>query len=118
MKLVIIESPYAGDIPRNLCYAKRAVHDCLLRGESPIVSHLLFTQPGVLCDDKPEERKLGIDAGHAWYKAAEKCVVYINFGISPGMDEGMNIADQFQVPIEYRTLPQEELLLCLSTEIL
>jgi hypothetical protein len=38
----------------------------LLRGESPIASHLLYTQPGILKDDVPEERPLGIEAGLAW----------------------------------------------------
>lgn len=85
MKLVIIESPFAGEVEANIAYAKRAVHDCLLRGEAPIASHLLFTQPGILDDDKPEERKLGIEAGLAWYLAADKIVFYTDRGWSRGM---------------------------------
>ena len=53
MERVIIESPFAGDVDRNLRYARAAMRDCLLRGESPYASHLLYTQPGVLNDDIP-----------------------------------------------------------------
>ena len=56
MSLVIIESPYAGDIKANIAYARRAVRDSLERGEFPIASHLLYTQPGILNDDIPSER--------------------------------------------------------------
>jgi hypothetical protein len=48
MKLVIIESPYAGDVEPNVAYAKAAVLDCLSRGEAPYASHLFFTQDGIL----------------------------------------------------------------------
>ena len=42
MKRVIIESPYSGDIPRNLLYARLCVFDCLQRGEAPYASHLFI----------------------------------------------------------------------------
>ena len=71
MRLVILESPYAGDIERNVAYARECIRDCLLRGESPIASHLLFTQPGILRDDVPAERHLGIAAGLVWAEQAE-----------------------------------------------
>lgn len=64
--LVIVESPYAGDVDANVTYARRALRDCLERGEAPIASHLLYTQPGVLDDTVPEQRALGIAAGLAW----------------------------------------------------
>ena len=34
---VIIESPYAGDVEKNLRYLRAAMHDCLMRGEAPFV---------------------------------------------------------------------------------
>jgi len=40
MKLVVIESPYAGDIEANVKYARECMSDCLKRGEAPIASHL------------------------------------------------------------------------------
>lgn len=104
MRLVILESPYAGDIEANVAYAKRAIADCLKRGEAPIASHLLFTQPGILEDSNPEERKLGIAAGHAWIAAADKMVVYVDKGISKGMIQGILEAQKQATPIEYRSL--------------
>ena len=47
MVRVILESPYAGDIERNVKYARMAVRDSLSRGEAPIASHLLYTQEGI-----------------------------------------------------------------------
>lgn len=71
---VIVESPYAGDIDRNVRYVRACMRDCLLllRGESPFASHALYTQEGVLRDDVPEERMHGISAGFAWREAADK----------------------------------------------
>lgn len=101
---VILESPYAGDIERNVAFARACMRDCLIRGEAPFVSHLLYTQPGVLADDIPEERTLGIDAGLFWGEAAEKTVVYTDLGITPGMVLGIKRAEESGRPIEYRTL--------------
>ena len=39
MRLVVVESPYAGDVEANLAYLRRAMRDCLLRGEAPFASH-------------------------------------------------------------------------------
>lgn len=83
MKLVILESPYAGNVARNVEYAKRCALDCLNRGESPMVSHLLYTQ--MLDDTKPAERKLGIAAGLAWRGVADYSVFYVDYGWTPGM---------------------------------
>lgn len=83
MQLVIIESPYAGDIERNVRYARACVLDALRRGESPIASHLLLTQ--VLDDSKPDERLLGIEAGLAWTQRCDKQVFCVDLGISKGM---------------------------------
>lgn len=104
MRLVVLESPYAGDIEASVAYAKRAVHDCLKRGESPIASHLLFTQPGILDDADPKERKLGISAGHAWTERVDCVVVYLDRGMSSGMLAGLRKAFQVGTPVEVRFL--------------
>lgn len=104
MPLVIIESPFAGEVEANIAYAKRAVHDCLMRGEAPIASHLLFTQPGVLDDDVPGERDLGIEAGLSWYRVADRCVVYLDKGVSNGMRLGMERARALGIHIELRSI--------------
>jgi len=104
MRLVILESPYAGDIDRNTMYARACLRDSLLRGEAPIASHLLYTQTGVLRDDIPDERQRGIDAGLAWKAFADATVVYTDYGITPGMEYGIAVAKKAGVPIEYRII--------------
>ncbi|NIH74393.1 hypothetical protein FHV99_001600 [Ochrobactrum sp. P20RRXII] len=100
--LVIIESPYSGAVTRNTEYARACLLDSLRRGEAPIASHLLHTR--VLDDMRPDERELGIEAGLAWYRVAEKCVVYEDFGMSRGMAEGTARARSYGVQVEYRRL--------------
>lgn len=101
---VILESPYAGDIERNINYARACVRDSLSRGEAPIASHLLYTQDGILRDDVPEERQWGIDAGLAWKEVAMKHVFYIDYGYSKGMEYAKTYATQNNIPIEERTI--------------
>lgn len=88
-----------------LKYARAAMRDCLQRGEAPYASHLLYTQPGVLDDDKPDERALGIEAGLQWGAVAYKTVVYTDLGISEGMRQGIDRAKCDNRDVEYRTLP-------------
>jgi hypothetical protein len=101
---VILESPYAGDIEANVEYARCCVRDSLARGEAPIASHLLYTQPRVLRDEVPEERQWGIDAGLSWAAVADATVVYIDRGISKGMEYGIAAAKNAGLPIEIRTI--------------
>ena len=103
-KLVVVESPYAGDIEQNVKYARRAVRDCLERGEAPITSHLLFTQEGILRDAVPEERELGIRAGLAWVHRADKMVVYVDYGISSGMHDAIEYAEAHHIAYEFRSI--------------
>lgn len=104
MRRVIIESPYAGDIDRNIKYLRACLRDCILRGEAPFASHGLFTQPGVLRDEDPEERRLGIACGFAWRTAADATVVYTDLGTSNGMRLGITNAEVLKHPVEYRKL--------------
>ena len=105
MKLVVIESPFAGNVERNLAYLRAAMRDCLLRGEAPFASHALYTQPGVLDDGKPDERALGIEAGLLWGEWADATVVYADLGVSPGMAVGIERARKELRRVEFRSLP-------------
>lgn len=89
----------------SVMYARAAMRDCLQRGEAPYASHLLYTQDGVLDDDIPDERALGIEAGLQWGAAASKTVVYTDLGISDGMQQGIERAKAQGRMIEYRSLP-------------
>jgi hypothetical protein len=104
MLRVIVESPYAGDINRNIIYARMCVRDCLRRNEAPIASHLLYTQIGILNDNVPAERTLGIEAGLAWADLADKHVFYIDYGFSKGMLIALRRAEQKGTPIEQRKI--------------
>jgi hypothetical protein len=108
MKLVILESPYRGakheDRSANVEYARRCVRHSLGQGEAPIASHLLYTQPGILLDNHPEEREWGIGAGLAWLPFAEAVVVYQDRGISQGMHRGIVAALKANVRVEYRRI--------------
>lgn len=107
MRLVIIESPYAGDIEANVAYARAAMRDSLNRGEAPIASHLLYTQPGILRDEIPEERQLGIDAGLAWRRVAEMAAFYVDREWSGGMIAARKLYREEGFPFEVRTLAGE-----------
>ncbi len=107
-RLVIIESPYAGDVEANVEYARACVRDSLERGEAPIASHLLYTQPGVLNDDVPSERRQGIDAGLAWRRVADASVVYTDRGVSSGMTYGIRAAKEAGRLVEYRSLKDKK----------
>lgn len=105
MKCVILESPFTGkDKDRNLTYARCAMKDCLNRGEAPLASHLLYTQPYLLDDNVKEERAKGISAGFAWGKYADCVVVYTDLGISGGMVAAIEIYKEIGLPIIHRTL--------------
>lgn len=108
MKLVILESPYAGEVLKNIQYARRCVQDSLFRGEAPIASHLLYTQDGILDDEIPSDRQLGIDAGLAWKTVAEATVVYADLGITKGMQYGIDQARKQGLEVEIRYIFKKE----------
>ena len=100
--LVIIESPYMGDVQRNIAYAQQCMGDSLKRGEAPFASHLLNTQ--ILDDTIPQQRMMGMQRAFEWYRCADLMAVYTDKGISSGMQKGMEIAEEFGIKIEYRRL--------------
>lgn len=101
-RLVVIESPYAGDVDRNTRYLRACMRDSLARGEAPFASHMLYT--GVLDDQAQDERDLGIACGLAWGRWASASIVYEDFGISGGMKIGIERATSEGRVVEYRRL--------------
>jgi len=107
MRAAIIESPYAaapypwGDdvvygafnkelwdevsIRRHVQYARELMRWALYNGLTPYASHLLYTQPGVLRDDVPAEREMGILAAKRWHELADVAVVGLDYHVSSGM---------------------------------
>ncbi len=112
-KFVDVETPYMGkdeeQVRKNLLYARACVRDCLIRGEVPFASHLFYTQPGILDDNVPIERELGINAGKDLIESLPGIVtvVYQDLGISKGMQYGIERATSNNRTIEYRTLEKD-----------
>lgn len=106
MRKVILESPYAGEVRRNVRYARAALKDSLQRGEAPIASHLLYTQRGILNDADVAQRRLGMQAGLAWAEVCDAAVFYADYGFSAGMLDAMFHYGQIGKAIEVRYLNQ------------
>lgn len=105
MKLVIIESPYAGDVEANVAYARKAMADSIrYHGEAPIASHLLYTQPGILDDALVHERVLGIAAGLAWRAVAQEAIFYVDRGWSNGMLGAKELYEREGFPFSIRSI--------------
>ena len=98
-RLVVIESPYRGEVERNKAYLKLCFLDSIMRGEAPTASHKLYTD--VLDDDDPNERKLGIDLGFAWVRAADLVAFYTDFGMSGGMSECLRLIKNATFRVKY-----------------
>lgn len=98
MTPILIESPFAGDIPRNALYAARLCLYALEKGFAPFASHLLYTQ--FLDDSDPLQRDLGINAGLAFRKVAGRALFGVDYGWSPGMEQARALYDAEGVPYE------------------
>lgn len=103
-RLVIIESPYAGDIEANIEYAKRACLDSWTRGETPFASHLFC--PQFLDDADEAERQGGIDIGYRWGLHAHLIAFYVDRGWSPGMEAALQHYSGTGVEMEIRWIGQ------------
>lgn len=103
--IVVIESPFAGDIERNTRYLRACIRHSLLLGEAPFASHGFYTLPGVLDDANPEERKIGMESGLAFYEIpGVVCVVYKDLGYSNGMLSGVEYARKRGVHVVERSI--------------
>lgn len=102
MKLVVIESPYSGDLQTNMQYLYRCMLHSIRRLESPFASHSIY--PQFLDDTIPEERRLGIECGFAWLKKADLQAFYTDLGWSPGMIEAYKAGRAMNKAFEIRAL--------------
>lgn len=95
MKTVCIESPLAGDLDKNIAYARACLRYCLEQGVSPYASHLLL--PQVYNDLSPEQREAGIQAGIAMGNQCDERWVFMDLGVSCGMGRAIDQADLKQM---------------------
>jgi len=101
-KLVIIESPYAGNVSRNMEYLGDCVRDSIFRLEAPYASHGFYTQ--WLDDTVAADRKTGIECGYAWLSAADLVAFYYDLGVSGGMRAALEYCARNGYRIEFRSL--------------
>lgn len=97
MKLIFIASPYAGDIERNIEYAKQACRHVLDKGNAFFCPHLLY--PQILDDNNPEERKLGIRLGKEVLAKCDELWAFSNH-ISSGMFKEIEYARERGIPVK------------------
>lgn len=100
---VIIESPFAGDVPRHVTYADCLMLDAMQRGEAPFLGHLLY--PRVLDDSSEVDRRDGIEAHMSYIAGSEYMVVGMDLG-SPtsGMLKAIELARELHISILMRYL--------------
>lgn len=104
-RLVYIASPYAGDIPSNVEFAKAACRFAVSQGATPLAVHLLY--PQILDDRIPDERTAGIQMGLHVLKACDELWVCGDF-ISHGMQAELDAAKEWGIPV--KQIRAEELL--------
>lgn len=118
MPIVVLESPYSGAIQRNVAYAQRAMNDARLRGEIPILTHLLWTQHAqavshFVSDSDQELEVLGRDTSlqHAALlrRKADHVVFCVDYGWSSGMKLARTQCEEDGIPFVERQLGQCEL---------
>lgn len=100
-KLVYVATPYrAKNIIqkiKHIRYAKKVTLEVLLKGYVPVTPHLYLAR--VLNDKYPDERALGLETGQQLLLHCDCIVVGIQYGISKGMDEEINLAQKNNIPI-------------------
>lgn len=106
--IVVIESPFAAqdewEIELNKAYARECCRWALLNGLVPLASHLLYTQ--MLDDKDPIERVIGIEAGlRVNAVAAKATLVFLDRGLSSGMEKGIQRSLSEGRPVHALKLP-------------
>jgi len=104
-RIIYIASPYAGDIERNIAFARDACRYCAEQGNTPLAVHLLY--PQIYDDADPAERARCLRMG---LHLLERCDELWCCGdtISPGMRGELLCAKELGIPIRY--VSAEEIL--------
>ncbi|MDT8719692.1 hypothetical protein IAI10_23945 [Clostridium sp. 19966] len=102
-KLVYICSPYAGDIEKNVEFAKAACMYAMRQNCTPVAVHLLY--PQLLDDSEPVQRQAGIRMGLRILEAADELWL-CGSRISEGMRAEIAATKQFGIPV--KEIPESE----------
>lgn len=103
MKLIYVASPYAGDVKKNIEFAKKACRHVMNEGHAFFAPHLLY--PQFLNDKNPAERQSGLNMGLAMLTRCDELWCY-GGRISPGMLLEIQEASRIGIPIR-RVMEQE-----------
>ncbi|WP_455617010.1 DUF7768 domain-containing protein [Eisenbergiella sp.] len=95
-KLVYIASPYAGDVEKNVQFARAACRYAMAQGVTPVAPHLLY--PQLLDDSVLAERDIGIQMGLRLLVVCDELWL-CGSRISQGMREELMVAGQLGIPV-------------------
>jgi hypothetical protein len=108
---VVIETPYSGNIEENVKYCWLCMHDSYFNhGEAPVATHLLWTQLSPEnhivqhVPDTEEGRKRAMQRCKELRKKIGKVVFYCDLGMSRGMTQAKQEAEEAGIEIEYRNI--------------
>ena len=102
-KLIYIASPYAGEIEKNVAFAKSACRFAIDQGYIPIAVHLLY--PQMLDDSEPAEREIGLRLGHGVLERCDELWMCGN-RTSQGMAAELEIARSLNIAVRYFSYEQ------------
>lgn len=117
--VVFIESPYSGDIDRNIRYLLLCNIDAFARGEMPCSSHGVMTQHPAKLDFYVSDyesrwdvftRDEAIERAHTLRHVCSKVVFYTDKGMSSGMKTGLEYCQIHQIPYEMRSVDPDLVL--------
>lgn len=95
-KLVYIASPYAGDVLKNIEFAKAACRYAMRQNCTPVAVHLLY--PQFLDDNDLVQRSAGLTMGHRVLLACDELWV-CGERISSGMAAEITEAKKLGIPV-------------------
>lgn len=103
-RLVYIASPYAGDIEKNVAFAKAACRYAVAQGCTPVAVHLIY--PQFLDDCVPKEREAGLRMGWRVLAACDE-IWLCGERMSAGMKAEEAEAKRLGIPI--RKVPSSDI---------
>lgn len=113
-RVVMVESPYSGDIDRNIRYLQLCHIDCALNhNEVPYSSHSYMTQHPraasmFVSDYDPKwdmlTREQAIESSHAIRRRCDVTLFYTNLGWSSGMKAALLHCVQHKLPYQERSV--------------
>lgn len=103
-KLVYICSPYAGDIEKNVEFARAACRYAIRQNCTPVAVHLLY--PQLLDDSDLVQRQIGIRMGLRVLEATDELWCYGD-QISAGMCAEIATAKRLGIPV--KEIPESEI---------